>query len=106
MDSGYQKFVLILEVNCISNLSPNHTIQLINLRTSVREALQLQPLLMLLIKAGDSLTDVQWLLYISKIMVVIACSLIQAGVTLYRCSVVTISARSWLLVHALWYKQV
>ena len=25
-DSGYVKFILVLEVNCISNLSPNHTL--------------------------------------------------------------------------------
>ena len=30
----------VLEVNCISNLSPNHTLQLTALRTSVSESLQ------------------------------------------------------------------
>ena len=35
--SGYQKFILVLEVNCISNLSLNHTLQLTTLRTSVHE---------------------------------------------------------------------
>ena len=32
-DNGYEKFILVLEVNCISNLSPNHTLQLTILRT-------------------------------------------------------------------------
>ena len=27
-DSGYEKLILVLEDNCISNLSPNHTLQL------------------------------------------------------------------------------
>ena len=31
-DSGKKKFILVLEVNCISNLSPNHTLQLTILR--------------------------------------------------------------------------
>ena len=40
-DSGVERFVLVIEVNCISNLSPNHTLQLTTLRTSVSESLQL-----------------------------------------------------------------
>ena len=41
-DSGYEKFLLvyILEVNCISNLSPNHTLQLTTLKTAVSKLLQ------------------------------------------------------------------
>ena len=39
-DSGYEKYILVL-VNCISNLSPNRTLQLTTLRTSVSESLQL-----------------------------------------------------------------
>ena len=42
----------LLEANCISNLSPNHTLQLTTLRTSVRES-QLH-----FDFCGDSLTDV------------------------------------------------
>ena len=34
-DSGVERFVLVIEVNCIRNLSPNHTLQLTTLRTSV-----------------------------------------------------------------------
>ena len=34
-DSGKKKFILVLEVNCMSNLSPNHTLQLTTLRTAV-----------------------------------------------------------------------
>ena len=37
-DSGYVKFIL---VNCISNLSPNHTLELTTLRTSVSKSVQL-----------------------------------------------------------------
>ena len=32
-DSGYEKFILIVGVNCISNLRPNHTLQLDNIHT-------------------------------------------------------------------------
>jgi len=39
-DNGYEQFILVLEVNCISNLSPNHTLQLTILRTTVSESLQ------------------------------------------------------------------
>ena len=39
-DSGYEKFILVLEVNYVSNLSPNQTLQLTTLRTSVSESLQ------------------------------------------------------------------
>ena len=38
--SGYDTFILVLEVKCISNLSPNHTLQLTTLRTAVSESLQ------------------------------------------------------------------
>ena len=37
--TGYQMSILVLEVNCISNLSLNHTLQLATPRTSVRESL-------------------------------------------------------------------
>ena len=50
----------LLEANCISNLSP--TLQLTTHGTSVRESLQLHNV-MVLIKAVDCLTDVQWSLY-------------------------------------------
>ena len=60
-DCGYVKFILALEVNCISNLSPNHTLQLTTLRTYVRVT---TTTLKNVIKAGDPLTDVQWLLYL------------------------------------------
>ena len=40
-DSGYEKIILVLEFNCISNLIPNHTLQLTTLKTSVSESLQL-----------------------------------------------------------------
>ena len=39
-DNGYKKFILVLEVNCISNLSSNHTLQLTIFRTTVSESLQ------------------------------------------------------------------
>ena len=38
--SGYEKFILVLEVDCISNLSPNHTLQLTTLRTAMSKSLQ------------------------------------------------------------------
>ena len=62
-----QKFILVLEANCISNLNPNHTLQLTTLRTSVRESQQDA-------KAGQMFS-------MCKVMVVIGCLLIQAGVT-------------------------
>ena len=56
---------LVLEAKCISNMSPNHTLQLTTHRTSVRESLPSHfTKMMLLTKAGDSLTDVQWSLYL------------------------------------------
>ena len=64
--------VLVLEANCISNLNPNHTLQLTTLGTSVRESLQLH----------FNFCGVQWLLYLQDHALVIGCSLIQAGVTL------------------------
>ena len=48
----HAKFILVLEANCISNLSPNHTLQLTTHRTSVRESLQSH--FKKMIKAGDS----------------------------------------------------
>ena len=39
--SGYEKFILVLEFNCIRNPTPNHSLQLTTLRTSVSEWLQL-----------------------------------------------------------------
>ena len=51
-----------LEVNCISNLSPNHTLQMTTLITSVSKSLQLLSKIWLF--CGDSLADVQWLLYL------------------------------------------
>ena len=38
--SGYDTFILVLEVDCISNLSPNHTLQLTTLRTAMSKSLQ------------------------------------------------------------------
>ena len=38
-DSGLRGLFLVLEVNCISNLSPNHTLQLTTLTTSVNDSL-------------------------------------------------------------------
>ena len=61
-------FILVLEVNWISSLSPNHTLQLITLRTSVIESLQLHFKNMILL----------WWVF-------------------RRCSVVTISARDCML---------
>jgi len=41
-NSGYEKFISVfIEVNCISNLSPNHTLQLTTLITSASKSLQL-----------------------------------------------------------------
>ena len=34
-DNGYEKFILVLEVNCISNPSSNHSLQLTIFRTTV-----------------------------------------------------------------------
>ena len=66
--SGYEKLILVLEANCISNLSPNHTLQLTTHRIPVRESLQSDfTKMMLLTKAGDSLTDVQWSLYLQDL---------------------------------------
>ena len=55
-----------IEANCISNLSPNHTLQLTIHRTSVRESLppHFTKMMLLACKAGDSLTNVQWSLYL------------------------------------------
>ena len=39
--SGYEKFILVLEFNCIRNPTPNHSLKLTTLRTSVSEWLQL-----------------------------------------------------------------
>ena len=36
------RFILVLEANCISNLSPNHTLQLTTIGTFVRVSLQLR----------------------------------------------------------------
>ena len=60
--------------NCISNLSPNRTLQ----QPEHLWGSHYNYTSKMLIKAGDS----------------------------HRCSVVTISARSWLLLHAFWYKPV
>ena len=60
--------------NCISNLSPNLTLQ----QPEHLWGSHYNYTSKMLIKAGDS----------------------------HRCSVVTISARSWLLLHAFWYKPV
>ena len=63
-DSGYGKFLLvyILEVNCISNPSPNHTLQLTTLKTAVSKLLQKIMLLWWFSCTGY---------YICKIMVII-----------------------------------
>ena len=46
---------MVLEANCISNLGPNHTLQLTTHRTSVTESLPSHlTKMMLLTKAGDS----------------------------------------------------
>ena len=71
-----EKFILVLEANCISNLSPNHTVQLTTLRTSVRESLQLYFINMMLL--------ISWWLS-------------------HRCSVVTDICK---VMHAVWCKQV
>ena len=52
--------------------------------------------MMFLIKAGDSHADVQWLLYLQDHGCY--CMNKQAS-PLHRCSEVTISARSWLLLY-------
>ena len=84
-DSSYEKFFLVLEVNCISNLSPNHTFQLTTLRTAARESR---------FKKYDAfvvtLSQMFNGYYICKIMCC-SCSLIQTGVIYsdHRCSVVT-----------------
>ena len=76
--AGDSRLFRYLESNCISDLS---LFLLTTLRTSLREPLQLHfKNMVLVIKAGDSLTDVQWLLYL-QIMVVMAYSLIQTGGT-------------------------
>ena len=40
-DGGVERFDLVIEVNCISNMSLNYTLQLTTLRTPVSESLQL-----------------------------------------------------------------
>ena len=61
-----KKILWYLEVNCISDLSPNHTLKLTTLRTAVSKLLQLH----FKCFCGDSLSD-----YICKTMVIMACSL-------------------------------
>ena len=65
-DSGYEKFILVLEINSISNLSPNH----IPYNWQPSEQLWASHY-----TKYDSLADVQWLLYLQDN----ACSLIHAG---------------------------
>ena len=67
------KIYVGIRANYISNLSPNHTLQLTTW-TSVRESLQVH--LKIMTKLGDSQMFSGY--YICKIMVVIARSLIQA----------------------------
>ena len=37
VNNGYEKFILVLEVNCMSNLSPNHTLQQTTLMQNICE---------------------------------------------------------------------
>ena len=69
-DSGKKKFILVLEVNCMSNLSPNHhTLQLTTLRTAVSHYKKIY---------GDFVVILLlWLLYLRDI---IACSLMYMQV--------------------------
>ena len=61
--------ISVLEVKCISNLSPNHTLQLTTLRTAVSESLQ---------KIWCWFSHRGY--YICKTMVIIACSLMYMQV--------------------------
>ena len=75
-DNAYEIYMNI-RANYISNLSPNHSLQLTTwtcegVTTSTLKNYD---------KAGGRITDVQWLLYLQDHMVVIVCSLIEAGVT-------------------------
>ena len=65
---NYEKLILVLEGNCISNLSPNHTLQLTTHRTLnfVRESLQI--LLTKLVTLSQMFNGH----YICKIVIVIA----------------------------------
>ena len=107
-DSGYERFILVLEANCINNLNPNHTLQLTTLK-HLRESLQLHFKLMMAFvvtllqmfsgyyyickimrllwnalwyKKLWHFTDVQWLLYLQDHALVVECSLIQEAMTL------------------------
>ena len=75
------RFILVLEVNCISNLSPNHTLQLTTLRTFVRVTktafLKYDVFVVILLQMFSGY-------HICKRMAIIACCLIHAGVTSFE----------------------
>ena len=77
---GDVRFILVLEATCISNLNPNHTLQLTTLKHLWESHCNYTSNIWCF--CGDFLTDVQWLLYLQDHALVIWCSLIQAGVTL------------------------
>ena len=92
-DSGHERFILVLEANCINNLNPNHTLQLTTFRTSVRESLQLhfKHMMAFVVTLSQMFSGY----YISKIMHWLWNALWCKKLWLFhRCSVVTISPRS------------
>ena len=87
--SGYEKLILVVEVNCTSNLSPNHTLQLTTIKTSVRS--HYNCISNLSCFCGDSsFTDVQWLLYLARL----CCYCMLFGTN--RCLPWSLNARSQL----------
>ena len=91
-DSGYERFILVLEANCINNLNPNHTLQLTTLK-HLRESLQLHFKLMMAFVV--TLLQMFSGYYISKIMCWLWNPLWYKKLWhFHRCSVVTTSPRS------------
>ena len=89
-DSGYEKLILVLEANCISNLSPNLTLTTDNPQ-NICEGVTTTTIytcicfwqLVALSRFRCSMSNY----YIFKIMAVIACSLIQVSMSpIQRCN--------------------
>ena len=109
-DSGYEKFILVLEANCISNLSQNHTLTTDNPQ-NICERVTTTKFQKIWCFCGDSLLDVQVLqLYGLKGQLVFY-SIIQALLTPQRacvawiavlsvclCVLLNISLFTWLFV--------
>ena len=78
-DSGYEKFGM-RGYNCISNQSPNHTLQLTTFTTSVSESLCISKYDAFVVILSQMFSGH----YICKIMIIIALSLTHAGVTSFK----------------------